>query len=445
MRARPGGLPDRFFLRCDGSGNEFQLSERAHETRREHLARLGAIFATSLGVSACAQPRAAGAPSPRDPARPLRVGLLVGAGRVQVGARGRVTATDGGSTVLRMTSGESVTVQPQANGIRAEGGGRSAQFGSLTFRAARRDALITVNGVPYRGSVAVRKGAGGVLAINEVPLEAYLQGVVAAEMGSRTSSDRAALQAQVIASRTYAIANLGRFERQGFDLRAGTTDQAYRGTQGETPLGNRAVRDTNGLVMTSDGDLVAVFFHSTCGYATASPEEVFRSVRPRAYLRSISDRSGDGYYCERSPQFRWRVEWGGAQLESILRTTVPRSLGVDQSLVTSINDVHVKTTGQSGRATEIRVRVESGEIPVFGPDVRAVFQTPEGQPLGSTAVQLSTERSNNRLARLRAAGAGWGHGVGMCQWGAIGRARAGHDFRAILSAYYPGTDISRWY
>ena len=86
-----------------------------------------------------------------------------------------------------------------------------------------------------------------------------------------------------------------------------------------------------------------------------------------------------------------------------------------------------------------------GEIPIFGPDIRAVFQTPEGRPLGSTAVQLHPEYQADTLARLVAAGAGWGHGVGLCQWGAVGRARAGQSDDKILATYFPGTKIQRWY
>lgn len=416
-----------------------------NETRRDHVARLAAILGGAIGAAACAQPRAGVAPTPRDPGRPVRVGLLVGAGRVQIGARGRVVAAEDGRAALRMENGESVTVVREGDGVRAVGGGQSVRFGSLRFRPADRNALVVVAGTPYRGSVSVTQRGNGVNVVNELGLEAYVQGVVGAEMGPLAASQGAALKAQAIASRTYAIANLGRFSRQGFDLQAGVSDQVYRGVRAETAEGNRAVRDTTGMVIRYAGEPIAVFFHSTCGYATASPEEVFRSVRPVPYLGSVSDRRGrrGGYYCERSPQFRWRVEWGGEQLSAILRSTVPRSLGVDASRVTGIQDVVVRATGKSGRATEIRVVVEGGEIPVFGPDLRAVFETPEGRPLGSNAVQLSVDRSNDRLTRLTAAGAGWGHGVGLCQWGAIGRSRAGQDFGDILSAYFPGTEIAR--
>jgi stage II sporulation protein D len=82
---------------------------------------------------------------------------------------------------------------------------------------------------------------------------------------------------------------------------------------------------------------------------------------------------------------------------------------------------------------------------VFGPDIRQVLLAPDGGVLGSNAVQLTTQHEGERLARLAAAGAGWGHGVGLCQWGAIGRARAGQDHRTILATYFPGTRLERWY
>ena len=89
----------------------------------------------------------------------------------------------------------------------------------------------------------------------------------------------------------------------------------------------------------------------------------------------------------------------------------------------------------------MRIRVANGEIPVFGPDVRTVLATPDGGALGSSFVRLTETGEGGLLAE----GRGWGHGVGMCQWGAIGRARAGQDARTILRTYFPGADIARWY
>jgi stage II sporulation protein D len=408
------------------------------------LKRLAAIVGGAVGTSACASGGGSGGatPDPLPSGRRVRVGIAVGAGSVRIGSRGDVVATESGRTAIRLTSGEAVDVTPAGSGVSAAGGGQAARFDALMFRGAR--GLITVDGIPYRGTISVVQHEGTLTVVNELGLEDYVAGVIAVEMGRRSGSERAALEAQAIASRTYAVANLGRFGVQGFDLRAGVSDQAYRGAQAESDLGSRAVRDTAGLVLTQDGRAISAFFHSTCGFATASPEESFRNVRPQPYLRSVSDAYGGGYYCEGSPRFRWRVEWSGAELTAVLRRTVPRTLGIDEYFVSDVRDVEVRGTGVSGRATEIRVQVDQGEIPVFGPDVRAVFQTPNAESLGSTAVQLTKERANDRLTRLIAAGAGWGHGVGMCQWGAFGRARTGHDHRAILGAYFPGTTVTQW-
>jgi stage II sporulation protein D len=82
---------------------------------------------------------------------------------------------------------------------------------------------------------------------------------------------------------------------------------------------------------------------------------------------------------------------------------------------------------------------------VPGYAVRAVFETPEGRPLGGSAVRFETRQQDGALAELVARGRGWGHGVGLCQWGAVGRARAGQDVRTILNAYFPGTTVARAY
>jgi stage II sporulation protein D len=425
----------------------FRDRDRVRESRREHLKRLAALVAGAAGVSGWGWGCAAGtglgggaAPSPAG--RRVRVGLVVGEPTVRIGSRGDVVALEGGRTAIRLGSGDAVEVTAAEEGVVATGGGEAARFGSLEFRGA--SGLVTVNGIAYRGTVAVTPREGAVVVVNEVGIEEYVAAVIGTEMGNRPRSDAAALAAQAVASRTYTVANLGRFGGLGFDLRAGVTDQGYQGVQVESTAGNRAVADTEGLVLTYGGRAITAFFHSTCGFATASPEESFRNVRPQPYLRSVSDARGGGYYCEGSPHFRWDVEWSGAELTEVLQRTVPQVLGIDAHFVSGIRDIEPRSRGESGRTTEIRVHVAEGEIPVFGPDMRAVFETPNGQPLGSTAVQLTTERAGELVSRLRMAGAGWGHGVGMCQWGAIGRAREGHDYEAILAAYFPGANLERW-
>ena len=139
------------------------------------------------------------------------------------------------------------------------------------------------------------------------------------------------------------------------------------------------------------------------------------------------------------------MSWDGPTLADILRRTVPRTMGIDAEALADISGVYVKRTGPSGRILEARIEVAGGEIPVYGPDIRSVFATPEGAMLLSTFFRISVEPGDNGLGRVVAEGRGSGHGVGMCQWGAIGRARAGQSMEQIVTTYFPGTRIERWY
>src|SRR5437762_3104267 len=110
-----------------------------------------------------------------------------------------------------------------------------------------------------------------------------------------------------------------------------------------------------------------------------------------------------------------------------------------------ITDVTVSRTTRSGRVGELRIVFERGDVRIPGPDVRSVLRPEADRMLASAAFQLTVTKTNGEVTRLVAAGAGSGHAVGMCQWGAIGRARAGQDYRKILTTYFPGTKIEKVY
>ena len=405
--------------------------------------RACALAVAALLVGACARPIPGPEPTGREP--DVRVGLSVGAGGLTVAGEGRLVASQREAPAFRLGPGESVSLRPDGLGLVVDGGSATGRYERLTFVSLDDGRFVTVDGRAYRGVLEVFAGSGGITAVNVVPLEAYLAGVVNAEMGRRAPNEGAALEAQAVIARTYALRNLGKSAASGFDLVAGVTDQAYGGIASETAEGRDAVRATRGEVMTYDGELIVPFYHSTCGGSTAAPEEAFRTVRSTPYLRPVSDRHGDGAYCDISPRFSWSVEWDGPTLRRILRQTVPSTIGVDAEQVDEIHDLRERRRGPSGRVAELRIGVSGGEIPVFGPDVRAVLQTPDGRMLGSTLIQLAAERREGVVAHLRVEGRGWGHGVGMCQWGAVGRARAGQSAKTILETYFPGAHLARWY
>jgi stage II sporulation protein D len=274
--------------------------------------------------------------------------------------------------------------------------------------------------------------------VNHIALEDYVAGVVGREIGARAPGEQQAVLAQAVISRTYAMAHRGRWESLGFDAFADVRDQVYLGVGAETAQVWDAVHATTGEVVRYRGATIEAFFHSTCGSSTVAVEEAFRFAQPRPYLRAVSDaKPGGGTYCDPSPRFRWREEWDAVGLRAILT----RTLSSEQQ----ITDVEVTRTTKSGRVAELRIAFERGDARIPGSDVRRILRPAADRELLSTAFQLHVTRANGALTRLVASGAGAGHGVGLCQWGAIGRARAGKSYRDILTTYYAGTTVERLY
>jgi stage II sporulation protein D len=178
---------------------------------------------------------------------------------------------------------------------------------------------------------------------------------------------------------------------------------------------------------------------------------VFRAA-DRPYLRSLPDVADDGTaYCSLSPRFRWHEEWTGEALRATLQRTLPPiAAGAGGSSATAadvgeVRDVRVTYRTPSGRVGQLTVGLRRGDVQVDGPDVRQVLRPVSGELLRSNSFTLSVSRAGRRVTRLAADGGGAGHGVGFCQWGAVGRSRAGQDHERILAGYYPDTVLERLY
>jgi stage II sporulation protein D len=199
-------------------------------------------------------------------------------------------------------------------------------------------------------------------------------------------------------------------------------------------------------VLTYGGALIEAFYFSTCGGRTAEGYEVFRgAVRP--YLRSVSDLNESGSaYCSISPRFRWREEWSGEALRATLQRTLPPVAGAGNAPIGTVTDVRVTQRSASGRVEQLSIALGGTEVRVDGHvRIRQVLRPPSGQLLRSTAFSLMATGAGRNVTNLVVDGVGAGHGVGLCQWGAVGRARAGQDYQQILAAYYPGTRLERRY
>jgi stage II sporulation protein D len=373
---------------------------------------------------------------------------VVGASTVTVAGPAGLSVSDpSGARLAEIPAGEPWQVRAGGAGLVAAspGGAAIAPAERLEIVSPDPDVLVQVNGRAYRGAISALRDPTGLTVVNRVPLESYLAGVVSAEMGRRSAVEQEALRAQAIVSRTYALRNLRRWDAQGFDLYATVADQVYGGAGAETPEGREAVELTRGQVLTYGGGPIDAFFYSTCGGRTADGTEVFRAA-DRPYLRSVPDLAGDGTaYCSISPRYRWHEEWTGEALSATLRRTLPAAAGVPGSEVGDVRDVRVAYRTPSGRVGGLSIGLAREEVQVEGPSVRRVLTSPSGEILRSAVFTLTVTGAGRRVTRLAVDGSGAGHGVGFCQWGAVGRSRAGQGHERILSAYYPGAVLQRFY
>ncbi len=401
-------------------------------------------------VGSCTPPESASTVTigPRSTEPEMLVGLGTGLSRVTLGG--------GAALIVSSLDGVPRAEVPAGAQLIASGAGGGLQFtgalswspaagDSLAFSAAAPDGFVRVGGREYRGALLLFRGSGGLTVVNRVSLESYLAGVVSAEMGRRDSSEVEAVKAQAVISRTYAMRNRGRWRAQGFDLQATVADQVYGGVAAETPLGWQAVLGTAGQILTFDGAPIDGFFFSTCGGQTAKGTEVFSGAE-RPYLVSMADTDAAGQaYCRISPRFNWRQEWSGEALRDILRESVPAALGPTIAARAVVQSVRVREVSPSGRVARLVLAIDGRELTASGAAVRQVLRPARGELLRSSMFTLSELSARGSVTRLVADGHGAGHGVGLCQWGAVGRAREGQRYSAILAAYYPHTDLERLY
>jgi stage II sporulation protein D len=162
------------------------------------------------------------------------------------------------------------------------------------------------------------------------------------------------------------------------------------------------------------------------------------------YLRRVSDRiaGSDRAWCDISPRFRWERTFDAGALRSAVDRYIRAYATVPAGPVGDVRSITIDGLTPSGRVSAVQIATESGTYRVRGNDMRFVLRSRDGEILASTYFSLEPVIGRDgRMTQLTLRGAGNGHGVGMCQWGAIGRARAGQDFRTILRTYYPGTTV----
>lgn len=378
--------------------------------------------------------------------RTLRVGLVTsGTPTLKAGGDWELYAADAERLVARVPAGETWRIERNGSrlrGIGPDGIASAWQGGSLVARA-RGSALIAVNGKHYRGELLFVQGDSGISVVNRVRMDDYLRGVVPLEIGTSDDRDIEAVKAQAVTARSYAYVHVGNRTARPYDVSASVNDQLYGGADAETAVANAAVNATRGVVLQYEGRVVNAPYHSACGGSTAAAEEIWRT-NSEPYLQRVSDQipGTDRFYCDIAPRFRWTRTLDGETLRAALVRYLATYTATPGGYPGTPRDVQVDTRTPSGRVGTLKIATDRGNYVLRGNDIRYVLRAPGGEILNSTSFNVeATTGRDGAITRLVLRGTGYGHGVGMCQWGAIARARAGQDFHTILRTYYPGTTV----
>ena len=385
--------------------------------------------------------------------RNIRVALVTGTRRPEIGGTGdwKLLERDAQSVLVRGSARSTWTVEvrgTQMRALKADGTPTAWRTSPLLLRPVDPNRFASIGGKSYRGDIWLSARPNDeIQVVNVLPVEAYLRGVVPLEIGtSRTNAEFAAVAAQAVAARTYTYAKLPLTTGRPYDLASTVDDQVYGGVQAERPLSDRAVETTRGLVLKYGGKLAQAPYSATCGGRTAAQPEVWTNKPDEPYLQRVSDAipGTTHFYCEIGPRFSWTRTFSQQDLIVTLEKYIRGYAKVTTGSVGAPRLVAVDALTPSGRVASLTIVTDRDRYQLRGNDIRFVLRSTGGEILNSTYFSVESDVGRDgRLSRVTFTGRGNGHGIGMCQWGAIGRARAGQDYRTILRTYYPGTTLGQ--
>jgi stage II sporulation protein D len=375
----------------------------------------------------------------------FRIGVRVNVAKASLSGLGGLRVLDDEEGVVEeLAPGALLEATTRGQGVTVRGGAAPVSRRLIRIEPLDSGGTIRLDGRDYRGALELRRGESGLTVVNLIGLELYLQGVVGAEMGRRLPGEEEALKAQAVVSRTFAVRNQKLGRDRAFDLAADVSAQVYAGMVNEDPLVIAAVKATRGEVLTYNGEPIDAFFSSTCGGRTEAGAAVFAGA-DRPYLQSLPDVDGNGVaWCASSPRYQWHEEWAGKAFTNTLRRTLAAE-GLSTARASDLREIRVVDHTRSGRIATLELVGSGGRTTVSGQAIRRVLSPPAGGWLRSTDFTVRLSRSGSRIEAATIEGHGYGHGVGMCQWGAIGRARGGQPYGEILMSYFPGTELQRIY
>ncbi|HEY9670021.1 MAG TPA: SpoIID/LytB domain-containing protein [Waterburya sp.] len=337
----------------------------------------------------------------------LRVAIEDGVSKVQVGSSTKA--------IVRDAAGQEVGELPALNGFSAQGdksGVTLGQWRSQTLWIEPSDnGYVWIGNRWYRGRTELVSTSKGLTAVNYVDLEQYLYSVLGAEMSANWPLE--ALKAQAVAARSYALYKRATTANGVYDVGDTTTWQVYKGLETEATSTQKAVQATAGQVMIYDGKVILAVFHAASGGHTENVEDIWKSpLIP--YLRGVED------YDQGTPAYEWSKHFSRHQLSSRI------------SGVGSVISMTAERTTPQGRIVTMLVKGDRGTRRISGTDLRSALG------LKSTLFVVNPTSDGFTLQ-----GRGYGHGLGLSQWGARNLAVKGVNYQQILSHYYQNVTLAQ--
>lgn len=343
--------------------------------------------------------------APAQAATFLKIALKDDVKQVAVGS-----STD---AVIKDAAGNPVGKIDGMSSLRAVSRKNQVQLGNWTgsqlWIDPQENGYVWIGDRWYRGETQLVNDGSDLTVINRVELEDYLYSVVGGEMP--TSWPIEALKAQAVAARSYALHESNRSGNRLYDLESTTVSQVYKGIKSETRSTHEAVNSTEGQVLTYGGKPILAVFHSSSGGHTENVEDVWS--RPLPYLKSVVD------YDHTAPVYEWQKVLSG------------REIGYRLGNVGTVRSIIPQQVTPQGRIKRLKVVGDQGTKTISGKRFRSALD------LRSTLFQV-----DGNTQRFIISGRGFGHGLGLSQWGANYLATQGANYRQILGHYYQNVKLS---
>jgi stage II sporulation protein D len=349
-----------------------------------------------------------------QPSKYVRVSVIENVESLNLKASGSYEIIDSSGSVLSKGKNLKTTVVSHKEGILIAG--RDFRINKVLIKINEPDIFI-INGRKFRGNLEfIRDKNAKLSVVSHIDLEDYVKGILYHETSHYWPME--ALKAQAIASRTYAVYQMQENKSKDYDLTSDIRFQVYGGKTSERYRTNKAVKDTRGIILTYKDKIFPAFFHATCGGHTQDASRLWDIDMPP--LRGVTCN-----FCKESPHFSWHYVLA---LNEIKEKLIKAGYKID-----ALRSIEISGKDSFNRNTDLKLISSLGDIKISAKDFRNL--------IGSNIIRSTNFKVNIISKDAIFEGFGWGHGVGLCQWGAYFMAKQGYTAKQILRYYYPESDV----